>query len=310
MSKTEVATIEGVNVPATLSELSSAERDAIMEASGQGVVYGSLLPRLSINYKADYLPDETDPDTVISLPRGKYKLTVENSEGEKVTAYAKNVIFQPYMKVNCYAAYNKDEEKYELMSTRFPNWNTPVMDDLGNEFIAKAYGREVKKAYPKWEKFIKCWNITYGTATLPDAVDMHGAAVEVADVPCSWVAKGSSFMPLAEAIDGLTAQGKMMQQYTMKLGATRVDDGGDLVYFISTIDWSKDKVEFGPDQMDLYRDFQDTIKEENAQILKKFKEAQSKRSNIKAAEDFSGSDLSDDFNITPDDLPEDMLAAG
>jgi hypothetical protein len=295
--------LKDASTPASFEDwkaLSDADRRKAMGQNEERL--GNNLQRLKINYEAEYVDDKVPGFEPIQLTRGVWTIPVKDEEIDRfVPVYAKTASFRPYLRTYQYAIYNKDEKARTLTSSLFKTWGEVVIDDMGNEYRAAKYKKSLIKARPDLEKGLQCQQIIYGTVTLPGAKDMRGVERAVTDTPCRWVSKGSSFMPVSEAIDAITAAGKDMYTTTMVVNTKR-EKSDDVTFFIPIVTFGPDSV-FGKSDWDLLKNFQDTIKAENNQILDAFrKKSTRKSSDLIAAKVVDGGDLAKDFGDEVGDL--------
>ena len=291
-------TIAGMNLPTDINEMTADQKEAFMAATGQGEVHkeGTNLPRLSINYDAEWVNEDDDTSDPVTLPRGSYKTSLRQEDGTYIVAYAKTAEIRPYHKTNIYSVYDMDTNSSVLNTTHFRKWDEIVLDDLGNEFRANQYKKKIVGLYPQHEKNLKCQHVVYGTVTLPDAKDMHDKPVEVKDLPCVWYSKGASFMAVADAFKDMLDRGQPMQQRVLTLSTER-KKSGQVTYFPVVPSWSKENTEF---DMDLLIKFGTTIAEESKVVKNVFKSKKAKSNNDDLASQVSGGSLADDFS---DEIP-------
>jgi len=297
-------TIAGMTLPSNVDDMTPEQKEAFMAATGQGETHkeGTNLPRLSINYDAEWIDENDDSADPINLPRGSYKISLRQDDDTYIVAYAKTAEIRPYHKTNIYSIYDLDTNSSILNTTHFRKWDEMVLDDLGNEFRANQYKKKIVGLYPNYEKTLKCQHVVFGTVTLPGAKDMHGTEVEVKDLPCVWYSKGASFMAVADAFKDMLDRGQPMQQRILTLTTTR-EKSGQVTYFPVTAKWGKENTGF---DMELLVKFGTTIAEESKVVMEAFKSKKAKSSNDDLAKQVSGGDLSNDFD---DELP-DLMAAG
>lgn len=263
------------NLPSAEAELSEEEKEMLKRITGQKTNDGpeNMLPRLSINYDAEYVDDTNEEAEPIVLKRGAYKMSVPVEEDGKtsyVVAFCKEPVFRPFIQTFRYSVYDAEKNGPVLMTTQFKNWGDAVMDDKGGEFRANQYKKKSVKLYADIADGIKCNRTLYGTVSMPEAKDMHGNAVEVADVPCMWITKGASFMPVTEALDAIDSEGKLMIYKNMKLGAKR-EKNGQVTYFTAVVNWLPEDLPLDGTVVALLNSFEQNIKIENQMVIDAYK---------------------------------------
>lgn len=264
--------------------------------TGQGNNLGNTLPKLRINYDAEYENKEDKTVRPIPLVRGTWKMEVMKGDTQ-VVAFAETVIFRPFLRTYRYSVYDAEKNTSLLNSTMFKSWGDAVIDDSGMEFKAAKYKKGVIAMRPELEGPLQCQQNLFGTVTMSDAKDMHGATVAVTDIPCVWMTKGASFMPVANTISELTERKVAMYSVAFNLTTARAKKG-QVTYFTPVMAVSTQNLTFSKDDFTMLKAFSDTINGENSYILDKFKKIGAKAASNKVAVEFAGvgSNLGDDFN--------------
>jgi hypothetical protein len=294
-------------VPGSLDELSNLDQDALFRLTGQAadLAQGNMLPKLGINYQAQYVDEDVEDFDPISLPLGSYYIRVQPDEGMSVTAYCKRPLFRPFIQGFRYSVYDQTENTSLLNTNIFKGWGDVVVTDKGHEFVAKHFKRSILKIHPEYASDparLKCSRVTYGTVTMEDAKDMHGADVEIVDVPCMWYTKGSSFMPVGDIIKEMVQTRKPLFTGELKLDNTREKMGTVTYWVADKTKWVKKDLPIDEATVKLLQDFNTTIEEENKELWGKYKAELAKKQNDTFAEDFSSGSLADDLDDAIDDL--------
>jgi hypothetical protein len=146
---------------------------------------------------------------------------------------------------------------------------------------------------------LKCQQIIYGRVTFEDAVNIHKKPVEVVDLPVAWVAKGSGFMPVSNAIKKLTDRKVEMEYYPFTTTTHKLKKGA-VTYWEPVLEENA-PVEYTEDDFLLTARFLETITTDNNEVLAAFqKRLESDKSDASADNIIDGSDLSSDFD---DEIP-------
>lgn len=209
-----------------------------------------FIPKLSINHQAD---DEDGN----SLPRGQWKV----AHGGK-DIFSKVAKFRIYKSTYQYSVYDPQTNKYPLTSVQFVNWGEPCIDNTGNEHKAAGYKKAVIKAFPQYEKSLRCERLLYGTVDLDD----------LKNIPCFWPAKGENFRTITDVLDGLTKQNKLMAFYPLTMTSERKKNGGN-TYFTASISVPDVEDLEGFDMQkftETLKVFDDAITSENDKIIAEF----------------------------------------
>jgi hypothetical protein len=257
-----------------------------------------MLPKLKINYASDIEEDGKD----ISIPKGQWTVTLRDTDDKPVVAFAEKITVRAFIRGYRYSVWDTDNEKLVLLSSIFKNWNESVIDTLGNEHTAAKYKKAMINDFPEYETAVsqlKCQQIIYGRVTFENAVDIHKKSVEVVDLPMAWVAKGSGFMPVSNAIKGLTDRKVLMEQYPFTITTHKLKKGA-VTYWEPVLEENA-PVEFTEDDWLLMDRFLKTIKTDNNEVLFAFqKRLESDKSDTSADEIIDGRDLASDFD---DEIP-------
>ena len=286
------------SLPSTYEEYKKLSNDDRLVLTGQGGKLGNMLPKLKINYASDIEEDGKD----ISIPKGQWTVTLRDTDDKPVVAFAEKITVRAFIRGYRYSVWDTDNEKLVLLSSIFKNWNESVIDTLGNEHTAAKYKKAMINDFPEYETAVsqlKCQQIIYGRVTFENAVDIHKKSVEVVDLPMAWVAKGSGFMPVSNAIKGLTDRKVLMEQYPFTITTHKLKKGA-VTYWEPVLEENA-PVEFTEDDWLLMDRFLKTVKTDNNEVLFAFqKRLESDKSDTSADEIIDGRDLASDFD---DEIP-------
>jgi|TARA_B110000908_G_C10220691_1_gene435176 hypothetical protein len=285
----------------TYDEYKKLSNDDRLSMTGQGGKVGNMLPKLKINYASEIEADGKD----ISIPKGQWTITFRDADDKPVSVFGEKVTVRAFFRGYRYSVWDTDNEKLILLSSIFKNWNESVIDNMGNEHTAGKYKKAMIRDFPEYETSttqLKCQQIIYGRATFENAVDMHKKPVEVVDLPMTWVAKGSGFMPVSDAIKVLTDRKVLMEEYPFTITTHKLKKGA-VTYWEPVLEEGP-PVDFTEDDFLLAKRFQQTIVTDNNEVLAAFqKRLESDKSDTSADGIIDGSDLSSDFT---DELPLNM----
>ncbi len=286
------------SLPSTFAEYNSLTNDDRLSLTGQGGKLGNMLPKLKINYASDVEEDGKD----ISIPKGRWTITFRDADDKPVMAFAEKITVRAFIRGYRYSVWDTDNEKLVLLSSIFKNWNESVIDTLGNEHTAGKYKKAMINDFPEYETAVsqlKCQQLIYGRVTFEDAVNIHKKPVEVVDLPMTWVAKGSGFMPVSNAIKGLTDRKVLMEQYPFTITTHKLKKGA-VTYWEPVLE-ENSPVKYTEDDFLLTAQFLETIKTDNNEVLAAFqKRLENGKSDKSADEIIDGSDLASDFD---DEIP-------
>ncbi len=293
MASTAVAVINDT-MPTTYEEYRKLNVEDRLALSGQGAKFGNMLPRFKINYTSEVEVDGKD----IQIPKGRWTVNVRDANDNPVTVLAEKATARVLIRGYRYSVYDTTNNKLVLISSIFKNWGDTVIDTLGNEYTAAKYKKAVLADFPEFANKptkLQCQQVLYSIVTLVDGVDIHKKPVEVVNLPVIWVAKGSGFMPVADALTDLTNKKVSMEEYPFTV-TTKVVKNAELKWWEPVLQ-VQEPVEYTEADFQLTKDFQSTINAENAEVLTVFnKRLTNELSEKDVAESISGSDLSKDFN--------------
>ena len=286
------------SLPSTYKEYKNLSKDDRLALTGQGGKLGNMLPKLKINYASEVEEDGKD----ISIPKGQWTITFRDADDKPVMAFAEKITMRAFIRGYRYSIWDTDNEKLILLSSIFRNWNESVIDTLGNEHTAGKYKKVMINDFPEYETAVtqlKCQQIIYGRVTFEDAVNIHKKPVEVVDLPVAWVAKGSGFMPVSNAIKKLTDRKVEMEYYPFTITTHKLKKGA-VTYWEPVLEENA-PVEYTEDDFLLTTRFQETITTDNNEVLAAFqKRLESDKSDASADNIIDVSDLASDFD---DEIP-------
>ena len=270
-----------------MDQLVSAFNDddtaTFMELTGQAKATSSNtgLSRLNINY-------DTETDDGVALTRGSWKMFVD---GEYI--YAKEVYIRPILRTFEWSVWDMEQGTFSCKSVQKPT--------LSGEFPDTQAGNKCGRLPKKEEEILSdddplklksrsatCNQVIYGQVS-GDFVKANGDPAKMDNHPFVAYFKRSGFKPIREFIDGLTRQKKIMQKVVIKLATGRVKSGS-VVYYIPVPSLHKE-VEVLDTDKTLMKDFSETVKAHNENVLNQFREAQ------KLISPSEEQDLSADFNV-------------
>jgi hypothetical protein len=239
------------------------------------------LSRLNINY-------DTETDDGVALTRGSWKMFVD---GEYI--YAKEVYIRPILRTFEWSVWDMEQGTFSCKSVQKPT--------LSGEFPDTQAGNKCGRLPKKEEEILSdddplklksrsatCNQVIYGQVS-GDFVKANGDPAKMDNHPFVAYFKRSGFKPIREFIDGLTRQKKIMQKVVIKLATGRVKSGS-VVYYIPVPSLHKE-VEVLDTDKTLMKDFSETVKAHNENVLNQFREAQ------KLISPSEEQDLSADFNV-------------
>ena len=254
-----------------------------MELTGQAKATSNNtgLSRLNINY-------DTETDDGVALTRGSWKMFVD---GEYI--YAKEVYIRPILRTFEWSVWDMEQGTFSCKSVQKPT--------LSGEFPDTQAGNKCGRLPKKEEEILSdddplklksrsatCNQVIYGQVS-GDFVKANGDPAKMDNHPFVAYFKRSGFKPIREFIDGLTRQKKIMQKVVIKLATGRVKSGS-VVYYIPVPSLHKE-VEVLDTDKTLMKDFSETVKAHNENVLNQFREAQ------KLISPSEEQDLSADFNV-------------
>ena len=279
MLGTNVAALDDVDK--LVQAFESGDDQALMDASGQSTGGNRQvgLPRININYDAE--DDEGKP-----LTRGEWKMMYE---GKMI--YAPSVDIQILLRTYEYSVWDQETTSFSCKSVQRTVLSGDFPDSLGGNKCGRLT-REQEDALSKDDpaylhsRSVVCNQVIYGKIT-GDFVDADGNGVQVVDQPIISYFKRSGFKPVADFIDTLNKQKKVMQKSVANF-STGKNKKGSVTYWIPVVNFAK-AVEIKEEDKELMRMFGDTVKAHNETVTNQYREA------VKLVATDDESDLASDF---------------
>ena len=248
-----------------VSAFSDDDTATFMELTGQAKSTSNVgLPRLNINY-------DTETDDGVALTRGSWKMFLD---GEFL--YAKEVFIRPILRTFEWSVYDMEQGTFTCKSVQKPT--------LAGEFPDTSAGNKCGRLSAKEEELLSdddplkvksrsavCNQVIYGQVS-GAFTKADGTKVDVKDKPFVSYFKRSGFKPIRDFIDSLTRQRKIMQKVMIKLTTSRVKSGS-VTYYIP-VPTLHSEVQVSDSDKSLMKDFSETVKAHNENVLIQHREAQ------------------------------------
>lgn len=248
-----------------VSAFSDDDTATFMELTGQAKSTSNVgLPRLNINY-------DTETDDGVALTRGSWKMFLD---GEFL--YAKEVFIRPILRTFEWSVYDMEQGTFTCKSVQKPT--------LAGEFPDTSAGNKCGRLSAKEEELLSdddplkvksrsavCNQVIYGQVS-GAFTKADGTKVDVKDKPFVSYFKRSGFKPIRDFIDSLTRQKKIMQKVMIKLTTSRVKSGS-VTYYIP-VPTLHSEVQVSDSDKSLMKDFSETVKAHNENVLIQHREAQ------------------------------------
>ena len=270
---------------ALVAALQNDNTDELKKLTGQGEGGGDRvgLPRLGINY--DQETEDGNP-----LTRGHWKIMVD---GEFL--YAPEVKIQSLMRMFEYSMWDAEANEgrggFSCKSVQKPSFGGTFPDTEGGNKCGRLTRDEEEKLSDQDPAYLKsraviCNQVIYGTisGTFKDGA---GNEVKIDKKPMIAYFKKSGFKPIADFINGLGRQDKVMAHCEITL-RTHKNKKGSVTYW-TPVPTLSGTVGLTEDDKHLVVKFDQTIRAHNDSVLREFKEAQK----LLLSED--DSDLASDF---------------
>ena len=259
----------------------AGDDQALMEATGQSTGGNRQvgLPRININYDAE---DEDGKP----LTRGEWKMMYE---GKMV--YAPSVDIQILLRTYEYSVWDQETGSFSNKSVQKTLLSGDFPDSLGGNKCGRLTRDEedaLSKDDPAYlhSRSVVCNQVIYGKLT-GDFVDADGNRIQIKDQPIISYFKRSGFKPVADFIDTLNKQKKVMQKCIANF-STQKNKKGSVTYWTPAVSLSK-TTDIKEADKDLMRMFGDTVKAHNETITNQYREA------VKMVVTNDESDLASDF---------------
>ena len=248
-----------------VSAFSDDDTATFMELTGQAKSTSNVgLPRLNINY-------DTETDDGVALTRGSWKMFLD---GEFL--YAKEVFIRPILRTFEWSVYDMEQGTFTCKSVQKPT--------LAGEFPDTSAGNKCGRLSAKEEELLSdddplkvksrsavCNQVIYGQVS-GAFTKADGTKVDVKDKPFVSYFKRSGFKPIRDFIDSLTRQKKIMQKVMIKLTTSRVKSGS-VTYYVP-VPTLHSEVQVSDSHKSLMKDFSETVKAHNENVLIQHREAQ------------------------------------
>jgi len=281
MGNNEMTTIDN-DMDQLVSAFNDDDTSTLMELTGQAKAQSNNagLSRLNINY-------DTETDDGVALSRGQWKIFVD---GEYL--YANEVYIRPILRTFEWSVYDMEQGTFSCKSVQKPTLSGEFPDTMaGNKCGRLPYKEEELLAEDDPLKVksrsATCNQVIYGQIN-GKFTKATGEKVDITDHPFVSYFKRSGFKPIREFIDSLTRQKKIMQKVVIKLTTARMKTGS-VTYWIPVPTLHK-SVDVSDADKALMKDFAETVKGHNENVLNQFREAQ------KLISPSEEQDLSADFN--------------
>jgi len=253
-----------------------------MELTGQAKATSNVgLPRLNINY-------DTETDDGTALTRGSWKMFLD---GEFI--YAKDVLIRPILRTFEWSVYDMEQGTFSCKSVQKPTLAGEFPDTLAGNKCGRLSAKEEETLSDDDPLKIKsrsavCNQVIYGQVS-GDFTKADGTKVDIKDKPFISYFKRSGFKPIRDFIDSLTRQKKIMQKVVIKLATSRVKSGS-VTYYVP-VPTLHSEVQVSDTDKALMKDFSETVKAHNENVLNQNREA------LKLISPSEEQDLSADFNV-------------
>ena len=264
METNEMTTI-GNEMDQLVSAFSDDDTATFMELTGQAKSTSNVgLPRLNINY-------DTETDDGVALTRGSWKMFLD---GEFL--YAKEVFIRPILRTFEWSVYDMEQGTFTCKSVQKPTLSGEFPDTLAGNKCGRLSAKEEELLSDDDPLKVKsrsavCNQVIYGQVS-GAFIKADGTKVDVKDKPFVSYFKRSGFKPIRDFIDSLTRQKKIMQKVMIKLTTSRVKSGS-VTYYIP-VPTLHSEVQVSDSDKSLMKDFSETVKAHNENVLIQHREAQ------------------------------------
>ena len=248
-----------------VSAFSDDDTATFMELTGQAKSTSNVgLPRLNINY-------DTETDDGVALTRGSWKMFLD---GEFL--YAKEVFIRPILRTFEWSVYDMEQGTFTCKSVQKPTLSGEFPDTLAGNKCGRLSAKEEALLSDDDPLKVKsrsavCNQVIYGQVS-GAFTKADGTKVDVKDKPFVSYFKRSGFKPIRDFIDSLTRQKKIMQKVMIKLTTSRVKSGS-VTYYIP-VPTLHSEVQVSDSDKALMKDFSETVKAHNENVLIQHREAQ------------------------------------
>jgi hypothetical protein len=257
-----------------LTNIKQMSNEQIMQAIGQddGSSTGSNIPRLAINRS----PEDDDGN---QLPVGHF-YTYDSNVGQNV--FGKPVTLRPLISAMQYMHYDADKGEYVNRSIIFKSWKEEAIDILGGTKCGKIPFKERSNLTPEQleqQRTIRCYKLVYGLLSFDKGKTAQGDTMSVKNMPVLYRVTGTAFAPVTAALDILKKRKKLMFNCTFSLDTKRQKKGGN-VFYVPEINVNADaNLQLSDTDMDTLKVFQESIDNENKEVIDLYNSAKSKNVN-------------------------------
>ena len=272
--------------------------EQIMQAIGQddGSSMGTNIPRLAINRT----PEDDDGN---QLPVGSF-YTYDPDVGQNV--FGKPITFRPFISAMQYMHYDADKGEYVNRSIIFKSWKVVAIDILGGTRCGKIPFKERSTLTPQeleQQRTIRCYKLVYGLLSFTNGKTAQGNAHNVENLPTLYRVTGTAFSPVSSALDQLKKRKKLMFNCTFTLNTKRQKKGGNVFYVPEIGVNAEENLQLSDMDMETLKVFQDSINEENTEVIASYNKAKNSKSNVK---DKIDAEIVEDVS---NESPEEILAS-
>ena len=272
--------------------------EQIMQAIGQddGSNMGTNIPRLAINRT----PEDDDGN---QLPVGHFS-TYDASVGQNV--YGKPITFRPFISAMQYMHYDADKGEYVNRSIIFKSWKEEAIDILGGTRCGKIPFKDRSTLTPQeleQQRTIRCYKLVYGLLSFNNGKTAQGNAHNVENLPALYRVTGTAFSPVSAALDQLKKRKKLMFNCTFTIDTKRQKKGGNVFYVPEIGVNAEENLQLSDMDMETLKVFQDSINEENTEVIAAYNKAKNSKSNVK---DKIDAEIVEDVS---NESPEEILAS-
>ena len=272
--------------------------EQIMQAIGQddGSNMGTNIPRLAINRT----PED---DNGNQLPVGHFS-TYDASVGQNV--YGKPITFRPFISAMQYMHYDADKGEYVNRSIIFKSWKEEAIDILGGTRCGKIPFKDRSTLTPQElerQRTIRCYKLVYGLLSFNNGKTAQGNAHNVENLPALYRVTGTAFSPVSAALDQLKKRKKLMFNCTFTIDTKRQKKGGNVFYVPEIGVNAEENLQLSDMDMETLKVFQDSINEENTEVIAAYNKAKNSKSNVK---DKIDAEIVEDVS---NESPEEILAS-
>ena len=280
-----------------LTNIKKMSDEQIMQAIGQddGSSLGTNIPRLAINRT----PEDDDGN---QLPVGHF-YTYDSSIGQNV--FGKPVTLRPFISAMQYMHYDAEKGEYINRSIIFKSWKEEAIDILGGTKCGKIPFKERSTLTPEQleqQRTIRCYKLVYGLLSFKDGKTAQGNQHSIENIPVLYRVTGTAFSPVSAALDQLKKRKKLMFNCTFTLDTKRQKKGGNVFYVPEIQVNAEENLQLSDMDMETLKVFQDSINEENDEVIAAYNKAKSSKLN---GEDKIDAEVVEEVNDT---APEKILS--